>query len=85
MAKKTMEKSKIAVIKQGVVGGTLFTLTMGYFIFCLALASIFLQYFPTNYFTGDQYDIAELMTAITCSVFACQSIGIVAPIFPTIM
>lgn len=85
MARKTMQKSKIAVIKQGVVGGMLFTLTMGYLIFCLSLASVFLEYAPTNYFTMERYDVAELMTASACSVFACQSIGIVAPIFPTIM
>ena len=85
MARKTMIKSKIAVFKQGVVGGTLFILTMAYFIFCLGLASVFLEHAPTNYWTGNRYDIAELMTASACSVFACQSIGIVAPLFPTIM
>jgi ABC-type multidrug transport system fused ATPase/permease subunit len=85
MADETRQMSKRAIVYQGVIGGTLFTLTMGYLIFCLSVASVFILHAPKNYFTGNNYDVAELVTASACSVFACQSIGIVAPIIPTII
>lgn len=42
MAQTANKAGKIAVTKQGFVGGNLFFLTMGYYIFCLSIGSIFI-------------------------------------------
>jgi uncharacterized membrane protein len=71
MARETMKTSKVAAAWAGFIGGNFFILMLGYLVFCLTLGSVFLQFAPTNFWTGERYTIAQIVTTAGCSVFAC--------------
>jgi ABC-type multidrug transport system fused ATPase/permease subunit len=57
---------------------------LSFFIYCLTIGSVFLQFDSPNPLTGENYTLAEIITVSQCCVISSGQLGQIVPIFPQI-